>query len=605
MGYHEKERAKVNLALALAQEGWKLFGFHEDNSDMMTDYYSPAWWTGIATKEGYILVVDDKFASNSGYKEVVRHYNETSLKSNERDLRRLESLKNITVERGASEQEQETAQKAIAEIEARSNKCAYTEEVKAVYPEYKANPSNYNWHIQDTKGNIIAMGKGLNGFSFYTWMWDFENKKSDRKLDESKQKEIDNLYKLVNKINKAIVNPKYMYFNTGKQVEKTSIKPIKQEDRKSLKVGDVITLAHHGHYWMVVDEFNQKQRDGSMRKCFTYELLGSEKRGYQRLNGLNAKRYYNTEKQLNTMLEDGRVNIYSLEEVREIEVKDKWTKVDYINVDIKKENTEIMIESKEVVNTQEATQTPVQTAEEQTKEIKDTEAKEEVTQENNNNIHINFNEEKNGIEIKFDDKPSQEVLENLKLHGFRWSKYQKIWYAKDTPERREFIKILSTDITDSTTTNTSKEMEYPTININDINETTYPISKEISKRENEGHGIFRKEERDHQKELLSLLFSFNNNIEDALEGCENSKIIYHAHKWLQSYKKRYYNNYYARLKNDANNPSWVVTGRSGRNANKDIKYNERYDKLMRECVNLQEEFKSKYASVKRQVARSK
>ena len=598
MGYYEKERAKVNLALALKQEGWELFGYHGDESDMMTDYYCPAWWSGVATKEGYILVVDDKFASNSCYREVVRHYNETSLKANERDLRRLTHLKNITVERGASEQEQETAQKAIAEIEARSNKCAYTEEVKAVYPEYKANPANYNWHIQDVKGNIIAMGKGLNGFSFYTWMWDFEKKTADKNIDEDTQKEIDNLYKLVNKINKSIINPKYMYVNTGKKVEKTSIKPVKQ-DRKDLKVGDVITLDHHGHYWVIIDEFNQKQRDGSMRKFFTYELLGSEKRGYQRLNGLNAKRYYNTETQLKTMLEDGRVNIYSLEEVTEVEIKDKWTKVDYIN--IKKENTEIMLESKEAVkNTQEATKT---IAEEQTKEVK-----EEVQESpNTNNIHINFNEEKNGIEIKFDKKPSQEMLENLKLNGFRWSKYKKIWYAKDTEECREFIKGLSTDIYDNniTSSNASKKVEYPVIDINDINESTYPIGKEISKRENEGHWMFRNGERDHQKEILSLLLSFNNDIIDALEGCTDNKIIYYAHKWLQSYKKRYYNNYYAKLKNDASNPSWVVTGRSGRNTNKDRKYNDRYDKLMRELINLQEEFKSKYASIKRQVARSK
>ena len=198
------------------------------------------------------------------------------------------------------------------------------------------------------------------------------------------------------------------------------------------------------------------------------------------------------------------------------------------------------------------------------------------------------------------------MLENLKLNGFRWSKYKKIWYAKDTEERREFIKELSTDINNNNiTTNTSKAVEYPTIDINDINESTYPISKEISKRENEGHGIFRNGERDHQKELLSLLLSFNNDITDALEDCTDDKIIYYAHKWLQSYKKRYYNNYYAKLKNDANNPSWVVTGRSGRNTNKDRKYNDRYDKLMRELIALQEEFKSKYASIKRQVARSK
>lgn len=40
------------------------------------------------------------------------------------------------------------------------------------------------------------------------------------------------------------------------------------------------------------------------------------------------------------------------------------------------------------------------------------------------------NLEHQGIEIEFDGKPSEEIRTKLKGAGFRWSRYQKIWYAK-------------------------------------------------------------------------------------------------------------------------------------------------------------------------------
>lgn len=42
--YYEFKDAKVAIAMELVKRGWKLYGFHEDESDWMTDYWSPAWW---------------------------------------------------------------------------------------------------------------------------------------------------------------------------------------------------------------------------------------------------------------------------------------------------------------------------------------------------------------------------------------------------------------------------------------------------------------------------------------------------------------------------------------------------------------------------------
>lgn len=52
---------------------------------------------------------------------------------------------------------------------------------------------------------------------------------------------------------------------------------------------------------------------------------------------------------------------------------------------------------------------------------------------------IIYNEEKNGIEVKFNTKPAQEVINDLKVNGFRWHRVKKVWYAKQTEERINYI----------------------------------------------------------------------------------------------------------------------------------------------------------------------
>ena len=57
--YYEYQDVKVLIAHRLFNmEGWKVYGYEADNSDPMTDYWDPAYWGGIAEKNGYKLVVD-------------------------------------------------------------------------------------------------------------------------------------------------------------------------------------------------------------------------------------------------------------------------------------------------------------------------------------------------------------------------------------------------------------------------------------------------------------------------------------------------------------------------------------------------------------------
>jgi hypothetical protein len=49
-------------------------------------------------------------------------------------------------------------------------------------------------------------------------------------------------------------------------------------------------------------------------------------------------------------------------------------------------------------------------------------------------VHATYrlNDEKQGIEIRFAEKPSDEIRASLKQWGFRWSRFASCWYAKQS-----------------------------------------------------------------------------------------------------------------------------------------------------------------------------
>lgn len=58
-------------------------------------------------------------------------------------------------------------------------------------------------------------------------------------------------------------------------------------------------------------------------------------------------------------------------------------------------------------------------------------------------VNVAFNKEFNGIELQFTEKPSADVLDQVKKHGFRWHPGKKFWFAKNTTARAEFVQKLS------------------------------------------------------------------------------------------------------------------------------------------------------------------
>jgi hypothetical protein len=50
-------------------------------------------------------------------------------------------------------------------------------------------------------------------------------------------------------------------------------------------------------------------------------------------------------------------------------------------------------------------------------------------------VTVSLNEEKGGIEIRFPDKPGEDVRSELKGNGWKWSRFSSCWWIKHTDER--------------------------------------------------------------------------------------------------------------------------------------------------------------------------
>ena len=80
---------------------------------------------------------------------------------------------------------------------------------------------------------------------------------------------------------------------------------------------------------------------------------------------------------------------------------------------------------------------------EEASEVSHKEEEKEVQEEarclENVEAKVVFNEEQNGIEIYYNNKPDTDEITRLKASRWRWNRNKKCWYHKDTPEAREFI----------------------------------------------------------------------------------------------------------------------------------------------------------------------
>lgn len=59
------------------------------------------------------------------------------------------------------------------------------------------------------------------------------------------------------------------------------------------------------------------------------------------------------------------------------------------------------------------------------------------------NVGLTENTEKGGLEIRFDGKPSAQIIDELKAHGWRWSRFSSCWWIKASDDQRAFAQAIT------------------------------------------------------------------------------------------------------------------------------------------------------------------
>jgi hypothetical protein len=195
--YYQKENATVRVGHELQARGWKLFGYKEDQSDGRTDYWSPARWDGIATRDAYpgvvvvVNVSDYKVKQSSGKDQVRVSYEpgdscaacagtgvapnaltweqaQTNQEHSHRVLHdKAQGLGTARIFDGhgwslinRSDYDKDGRPKCL-ECHGRGHHMREVKTVEFTWPTFKANPPSRMWHIEHN-GRIIANGQGFN-----------------------------------------------------------------------------------------------------------------------------------------------------------------------------------------------------------------------------------------------------------------------------------------------------------------------------------------------------------------------------------------------------------------------------------------------------------
>ena len=232
---------------------------------------------------------------------------------------------------------------------------------------------------------------------------------------------------------------------------------------------------------------------------------------------------------------------------------------------------------KKVLNTKE------QKKEKELKTIEEVKSVEKITETKENiNCKVVFNEEKNGIELYFTDKPSEEVRINIKANGFRWSKYNKCWYSKDTETTRGYLQELGLLNKDNKQENT----EIKTEELKEIEEPKIIIDETLAKRCKENMSFSDYKEGSATQEYNRRVEDVTEKINSAKEKVSDDESKIKLDYLLQKFKKDYANWVNKHNSNGANHVSWMISGRGNYNMNKHNKYVAREGKLWGELENI-------------------
>lgn len=318
--YYDYREVKVMIARKLmSMEGWSVYGYHEDESDLMSDYWSPAYWDGVAEKNGYVLCVNVYGAAQP---QEIKQYNHSESTYDYSIAEKIKKLESMTVERGASEAEEASAKAMIERLQrkeedARENADKYT--VVGIIPGHMAHPPKMNWHIEKD-GMIIAKGNGILKYasiwSYYSrgmenieaykkdkiayaeentkellWHGYYDNEEDARKSTERHMKELEKDIKLIDQfedfINKIDTTCGGLIGDgDGTVYEKITITEYKKENKV---VEDIAGDIKEGQCFILRSNFNYGCYKGLVYRIHETERNGQKHFHAYKLNGKLTK----------------------------------------------------------------------------------------------------------------------------------------------------------------------------------------------------------------------------------------------------------------------------------------------------------------------------
>lgn len=281
--YQYQDVAELIVHRLKQMDGWDVGYYGETEIDGYTDYYSPFYWCGVATKGDYKFI----FNHSTGKEERTYTRRISGGEIDAKTREKIKKLEQMTVARGASEDEEKTAKDAIEKLR---NKATPDEQFETITEVgYLANPPRCNWHIEKD-GMIIDKGTGVlkysslpditkeyeqkkwqdfNNLSREEWIakktlyevnrWNesetYAQERVTRQYDEQlkKYKLLENFNEWIAKINNTCggmvgdVNDFYTYEEVTKTEYKTEIKP-KETTNGSIKDGQCFILKSSFNY---------------------------------------------------------------------------------------------------------------------------------------------------------------------------------------------------------------------------------------------------------------------------------------------------------------------------------------------------------------------
>lgn len=462
--YYAYRDALCNIVHRLFKmDGWKVYGYHADNSDAMTDYWDPEYWGGLAEKNGYVFVCN---RSSAGQLVMGKRYVENTFTADAKIAEKIRKLQEITQERGASEQEEQTAKASIEKLMQKSagnqERAEKTAEEYVQSPAHMANPPRCNWHVEKD-GMIILKGTGLlkyahvpditderdleawqdfNNLTKEQWVekranasvrrWGGDPEK-EKKYFEAEYESEKEKYALLEKFNEFISSvdsvcgsqvgePEYEY-------RKVKVTEYRKENKAVEKSQGELKAGQH---FILKASFNY-----GCNKGLVYRIDSVSDRGYVRAYKLNRKLTkictgyadnsnsfpVNADKFL-AWIDKGAIAWceiveekvpYEVEKVQKVPLKK--ADADTNNVKSKGES-EMAKENKKQENVK-------------AEQNKETEAvKAEQTNENPTaGFKMQDGTREGATEVYFDEKPDEEVRERLKELKMRWHRQKKCWYG--------------------------------------------------------------------------------------------------------------------------------------------------------------------------------